>query len=229
MEESAVDLLRRWARQQVEFGYPDPIVTRGGAAEAEPAAGKGGLDAVREELGDCARCPLHERRTHLVFGDGDPRAGILFVGEAPGADEDRIGRPFVGRSGQLLDKIFAAAGIRRDEVYITNVVKCRPPGNRDPEAEEIVTCLPFLMRQIECVRPELICCLGRFAAQTLLQRPDPLGRLRGRWHDWEGMRLLCTYHPSACLRNPQYKRPVWEDFQMLRDAYREIRPARPAE
>lgn len=229
MEGSALDLMRRWARQQREFGYPDPIVTRGAAAaEAAPAAGEAageGLEAIRAELGDCARCPLHEKRNHLVFGDGAPQAGILFVGEAPGADEDRIGRPFVGRSGQLLDKILAAAGIARDEVYITNVVKCRPPGNRDPEAEEIVSCLPFLRRQIASIRPGLVCCLGRFASQTLLGSAEALGRLRGRWHDWEGMRVICTYHPSACLRNPQYKRPVWDDFQMLRDAYREIRPA----
>ena len=228
MEETAVDLMRRWARQQMEFGYPDPIVTAGGASgegAAAAAADPGGLEAVRADLGDCERCPLHEKRNHLVFGGGDPGADILFVGEAPGGDEDRIGRPFVGRSGQLLDKILAAAGIGRDEVYITNVVKCRPPGNRDPEAEEIVTCLPFLKRQIAVIRPSLICCLGRFASQTLLERHDPLGRLRGRWHEWEGVRLICTYHPSACLRNPQYKRPVWEDFQMLRDAYREIRPA----
>lgn len=220
METSAFDLFRTYLEQQKDFGYPDPILS---APPTEVTASAGDLESIRNEIGECDRCGLHERRNNLVFGEGDPDADILFVGEAPGADEDRIGRPFVGRSGQLLDKILAAVDLNREEVYIANVIKCRPPGNRDPEAEEIVSCIPFLRQQIESIGPKIICALGRFAAQTLLDSKAPLGRLRGRWHDWNGIRMICTYHPSACLRNQQYKRPVWEDFQMLRDEYQKIR------
>ncbi|RPJ47012.1 MAG: uracil-DNA glycosylase [Candidatus Latescibacterota bacterium] len=233
MDGSAMELLRRYAAQQRESGYPDPILPEGWesagpaaapAALGAPASGGGPLDALRAEIDGCTRCALHERRKKLVFGVGDPRADLLFVGEGPGADEDSVGDPFVGAAGRLLDRIFAAAGIAREEVYITNVVKCRPPGNRDPELDEIATCFPVLRRQIEIIDPKIVCALGRHAAQTLLGRPEPIGRLRGVWHDWEGRRLICTYHPSACLRNADYKRPVWDDFQMLRDAYRAIRP-----
>jgi len=251
--EGSTDLVRRYLRQQREFGYPDPILTAPERTEAPahtaaptdapaptaptqtavPAptvappdpADVAALDSIRAELGECNRCDLHERRKKLVFGCGNPKADLMFIGEAPGADEDRIGDPFVGRAGQLLDRIFAAAGIAREEVYITNVIKCRPPGNRDPEAEEIVSCLPYLRRQIETIDPKIICALGRFASQTLLGRPESIGRLRGVWYDWEGRRLICTYHPSACLHNTQYKRPVWDDFQTLRDAYRALGPS----
>ena len=228
--DGSVDLVRRYLRQQREFGYPDPILSAPGRTEAEATvssspARSDSLDAIRADLGDCDRCELHEKRNKLVFGCGDPEADLMFIGEAPGADEDRIGDPFVGAAGKLLDKIFAAAGISREEVYITNIVKCRPPRNRDPEAEEIVSCRPFLRRQIEAVDPKIVCALGRFASQTLLGRPDSIGRLRGVWYDWEGRRLICTYHPSACLHDKKYKRPVWEDFQALRDAYRALGPS----
>ncbi len=232
----------RFLRQQKEFRYPDPILPgfRGigkgiatkpvsavsappAPAATRPAAPAGGnLTTVREDLGECTRCGLHGQRTNLVFGVGNPNAKLMFIGEAPGADEDRIGEPFVGRAGQLLDKIFAAADIRREDVYITNIVKCRPPGNRDPQPDEVTTCNPFLLQQIDAIQPQLICALGRFAAQTLLDKTEGIGRLRGRWFDWHGKRLICTYHPSACLRNESYKRPVWNDFQMLRDAYKEL-------
>jgi DNA polymerase len=238
MDGSVKELFRRYLAQQQESGFPDPILSLAVETEELPAPAEGpgrmpaGVDSSREtrlaalraEIAGCTLCALHERRTKLVFGVGDPEADLMFVGEAPGAEEDVVGDPFVGAAGRLLDKIFAAAGIAREEVFITNVVKCRPPGNRDPEIEEIVTCLPVLRRQIEIVDPKILCALGRHAAQTLLGRPDPIGRLRGVWHEWEGRKLICTYHPSACLRNPDYKRPVWEDFQMLRDAYRAIRP-----
>jgi DNA polymerase len=230
METSAYELLRRYVVQQIELGYPGPILSRASvpvvetSAPADFPAAAPTLDSLRAGLEGCARCALHERRTKLVFGVGDPSADLMFVGEGPGADEDAAGDPFVGKAGKLLDKILAAAGIVREEVYITNVVKCRPPGNRDPEIEEIVTCLPFLRKQIELVNPKILCALGRHAAQTLLGRPDPIGRLRGVWYEWEGRRLICTYHPSACLRDPSYKRPVWDDFQSLRDAYRAVRP-----
>lgn len=252
-EETTIDLLRRYLRQQGEFGYPDPILRAvefdladaatlpvlddvpGPAPETAPPPAPSAeipdddeattLEELRALIGDCTLCALSGMRNRLVFGVGDPGADLLFIGEGPGADEDRIGEPFVGRAGQLLDRILAAAGITRGEVYITNVVKCRPPGNRDPEADEIVSCLPFLRRQIEIIDPKIICALGRFASQTLLGRPESIGRLRGVWHEFEGRKLICTYHPSACLRNATYKRPVWEDFQSLRDEYRKIRPA----
>ncbi|MFH1681597.1 MAG: uracil-DNA glycosylase [Candidatus Eisenbacteria bacterium] len=230
MNGSAIELLRRYLAQQREFGFPDPILPRVEAPEEEAIGEDAGapaaesLAALREEIDGCELCGLHENRGKLVFGSGDPSADLMFVGEGPGADEDAAGVPFVGAAGRLLDKILAAAGIARDEVYITNVVKCRPPRNRDPEIDEILTCSPVLRRQIEIVNPKVLCALGRHAAQTLLGRPEPIGRLRGVWHDWEGRRLICTYHPSACLHNSSFKRPVWEDFQALRDAYRGIRP-----
>ncbi len=181
---------------------------------------------MRADLAGCERCALRERRRSIVFGVGNGEADVMFVGEAPGADEDRRGEPFVGKAGRLLDKILAAAGFSRSEVYITNIVKCRPPGNRDPRPDEVFACNPFLLRQIEIVRPKIICALGRFAAQTLLKTHDGIGRVRGRWYDWnEDVKLICTYHPSACLRNVDYKKPVWNDFRMLRDEYRKIRPA----
>jgi DNA polymerase len=231
MNGSVIELLRRYAAQQREFGFPDPILPRLEArarpeVNATPSGtdGASGLAEVRRTVDGCARCPLHARRKTIVFGIGDPNADLMFVGEGPGADEDDAGEPFVGPAGKLLDRIFEAAGIARGEVYIANVVKCRPPQNRDPEPDEIAACLPFLRKQIEIVNPKIICALGKHAAQTLLERADPIGRLRGVWYDWEGRRLICTYHPSACLHNASYKRPVWEDFQILRDAYRAIRP-----
>ncbi len=181
------------------------------------------LSELRDSVGDCRLCGLHEKRSKLVFGVGNENADLMFIGEGPGADEDRIGEPFVGKAGQLLDKILIAAGIKREDVYITNIVKCRPPGNRDPQPDEVATCNPVLKRQIELVKPRIICALGRFASQTLLKSNDGIGRLRGRWYDHGDIKLICTYHPSACLRNESYKRPVWNDFKMLRDEYRKIR------
>jgi len=233
MDSETIELLRRYVRQQEEFGYPPLIIAPGGGLPeggdrpergADAASAEAALAAFRDEVDGCDRCGLHQKRTKLVFGAGNPGAELMFVGEGPGGDEDRIGEPFVGRAGQLLDKILGAAGIDRAEVYITNIVKCRPPGNRDPEPEEIATCLPVLRRQIEIIDPKIICALGRHASQTLLGRIDSIGRMRGRWYDWEGRKLICTYHPSACLRNADYKRPVWEDFKLLREAYRAFRP-----
>jgi len=192
------------------------------AAEAHPgtaAAGRrgaSGLDGVRRELGDCARCPLHRSRKHLVFGEGSARARLVFVGEAPGEEEDRQGRPFVGRAGQLLTKIINAMGLERDEVYICNILKCRPPDNRNPAPEEIVHCTRFLAEQLELLKPKVICTLGLFATQFLLKSTEPIGRLRGRLFDYEGAKLLPTYHPAALLRNPGLKAVVWEDVQLLR-------------
>lgn len=173
------------------------------------------LDEVRNELGDCQRCPLGEKRKNLVFGEGNKKASLVFVGEAPGADEDMQGRPFVGRAGQLLTRIIEAMKLSRDDVYICNILKCRPPGNRNPEAHEIAACEPFLIRQLEAIKPKIICALGSFAAKTLLKSDAPITALRGRFHDYQGIMLMPTYHPAYLLRNPGAKKQVWEDVQMI--------------
>jgi uracil-DNA glycosylase len=173
------------------------------------------LDDVRSELGDCRRCPLGEKRKNLVFGEGNRGASLVFVGEAPGADEDAQGRPFVGRAGQLLTKIIEAMKLRREDVYICNILKCRPPGNRNPEAQEIAACEPFLIKQLEAIKPEIICALGSFAAKTLLKSDAPITVLRGRFHDYQGIKLMPTYHPAYLLRNPGAKKQVWEDMQII--------------
>lgn len=173
------------------------------------------LEQVREELGECTRCKLHAGRTQIVFGVGDPAARLVFVGEAPGADEDAQGEPFVGRAGQLLTKIIEAMGLRREDVYICNIIKCRPPSNRTPEADEIVACQPFLLQQLQAIGPKFICALGGPATQTLLQTKETISRLRGRFHDFHGIPLLPTFHPAFLLRNPSEKKTVWEDMKLL--------------
>jgi DNA polymerase len=176
------------------------------------------LEEVRKELGDCRRCTLGRVRTNLVFGEGNPRAGLVFVGEAPGEDEDRQGRPFVGRAGQLLTKIITAMNLTREEVYICNILKCRPPGNRNPKPEEIEACEPFLLKQLAAIKPRVICALGTFAAHTLLRTDVPITLLRGRFHAYHGIRLMPTYHPAYLLRNPGAKKQVWDDMQMIMGA-----------
>lgn len=173
------------------------------------------LEEIREELGDCRRCPLHTGRRHLVFGDGNPGADLVFVGEAPGADEDRRGLPFVGRAGQLLTKIIEAMGFTRESVYICNILKCRPPGNRNPLPDEITVCEPFLIKQLKAIRPRVVCALGMIAAQTLLKTDAPITVLRGRFHDYQGVAVMPTYHPAYLLRNPAAKKQVWEDMQKV--------------
>ena len=174
------------------------------------------LAQLREILGDCRRCRLSEGRTHIVYGVGHADADILFVGEGPGADEDLQGEPFVGRAGQLLtDIITKGMRLRREDVYIANVVKCRPPRNRDPEPDEVASCEPFLIRQIELVKPRVIIALGKFAAQTLLRSNAPISRLRGQWRDYHGIPLMPTFHPAYLLRNPEGKRLVWEDIKSV--------------
>ena len=174
------------------------------------------LKAVRQEMGDCQRCPLGKTRKNLVFGQGNPQARIVFVGEAPGADEDEQGIPFVGRAGQLLtDIIVKGMKIQRKDVYICNILKCRPPGNRNPQPEEIGQCEPFLKKQLRIISPEIICALGTFAAKTLLKTDIPISALRGRFHVYEGIKLMPTYHPAYLLRNPSAKKQVWEDVQMI--------------
>jgi uracil-DNA glycosylase len=173
------------------------------------------LDAIRADLGDCRRCKLSPSRKNLVFGSGNSHAELMFVGEAPGADEDEQGLPFVGRAGQLLTKIIEAIEMRREDVFICNILKCRPPGNRNPETDEIAACESFLFRQIASVKPKVICALGAFGAQTLLRTTEPIGRLRGRFIDYRGAKLMATFHPAYLLRNPNEKRKVWEDMRVI--------------
>jgi uracil-DNA glycosylase len=174
------------------------------------------LESVREELGDCRRCKLHERRTNIVFGVGNPQARLIFVGEGPGEDEDLQGEPFVGRAGQLLTKMIEAMGLKREDVYICNVVKCRPPENRQPQPDEISTCRPFLEKQIDRIKPEIIVALGTHAAQTLLNTTEKISALRGRFHRYRNNILLMpTFHPSYLLRSPEKKKEVWEDMKTV--------------
>lgn len=180
------------------------------------------LELIRSELGDCRRCGLWKTRTRLVFGAGSPDADLLFVGEAPGQDEDIKGEPFVGKAGQLLTRIIQAIGLSRDDVYICNVIKCRPPENRNPLPEEIEPCEPFLITQVETIKPKVICALGTFAAQTLLKTRAPISTLRGRFHDYCGIPLMPTYHPAYLLRNPKMKREVWEDIQKIQRKLEEM-------
>ena len=172
------------------------------------------LQEIREDIGDCTRCKLHTLgRNQIVFGTGDPNADLMFVGEAPGADEDIQGAPFVGRAGQLLTKMIEAMGFKRSEVYIANVIKCRPPENRNPDPDEVEKCEPFLFRQIESIRPHVIVALGAFAAKTLLKTQDPISRLRGRVYEYHGAKLIPTFHPSFLLRSPNQKKYAWDDLK----------------
>jgi DNA polymerase len=183
-----------------------------------PAPGSAsGLDAVREELGDCQRCKLARTRKTIVFGQGNPRAALMFVGEAPGADEDEQGLAFVGKAGQLLTKIIEAMGMRRDDVFIANIIKCRPPQNRNPEPDEVLACHPFLEKQIAAIQPRVIVGLGKFGAQWLLKTAEPITRLRGRLGQFQGITVMPTYHPAYLLRNPSSKKEVWEDMKVVRD------------
>ena len=176
------------------------------------------LKAIREDIGDCTRCKLHTLgRRQIVFGVGNPNADLMFVGEAPGADEDIQGEPFVGRAGQLLTKIIEAIGMKREDVYIANVIKCRPPGNRNPEPDEVEQCEQFMFRQVDTIKPKVIVALGKFAAQALLRTNDPITRLRGREYKYRGAVLMPTYHPAYLLRTPSAKREVWEDMKRVRE------------
>ena len=173
------------------------------------------LASLQEEFKDCQMCPLGQTRTKLVFGSGNPEAELMFVGEAPGFDEDLKGLPFVGSAGQLLTKIIEAMKLTRETVYIANCLKCRPPNNRNPLPTEIITCDPILKRQIDIIRPKVICALGKFAAQTLLNSTEPIGRLRGRFFEMSGIKVLPTFHPAYLLRNPADKKIVWQDMQLI--------------
>jgi uracil-DNA glycosylase family 4 len=214
-----VDSLSDWLRYQRRLGWrgvPGKVAAEVQVQEREKSADRSlSLEEIRAEMGDCRRCKLYGGRTHLVFGDGPADARLMFVGEAPGADEDRQGVPFVGAAGQLLNKMLTNLGLCREEVYIANILKSRPPGNRDPEADEIAACLPFLEKQIKAIRPRVIVTLGRISTQALLGTKEPLTRLRGHWQRYDHIRVMPTFHPSYLLRAPQERRKTWDDMQQV--------------
>lgn len=223
-----------WLREQIlerlsfyqsmtTLGFPrkeaasaDTEVPTASAPAMDPPRQEDTLESIRVDLGDCTRCVLHEKRTNLVFGVGNPKADLMFIGEGPGSEEDRQGLPFVGPAGQLLTKIINAIDLSRDEVYITNVVKCRPPRNRDPEPEEVAECRPFLNRQVDAIQPKVICALGRVAAQNLLETDEGITHIRGRIFPYRNAKLVPTFHPAYLLRNPEKKRECWEDMKLIR-------------
>lgn len=219
--ELGVEGVRRDAQWRSRASDRTPVIEAIEPAPSQPAAlfsspGQA-LVAIRQDLGECTRCKLHGLgRRQIVFGVGNPAADLMFVGEAPGADEDVQGEPFVGRAGQLLTKIIEAIELRREDVYIANVIKCRPPGNRNPEPDEVEQCEPFLFRQIDTIKPKVIVALGKFAAQSLLRTTDPITRLRGREYKCRDAILIPTYHPAYLLRTPSAKRDVWEDMKRVR-------------
>ncbi|MFZ0725189.1 MAG: uracil-DNA glycosylase [Desulfobacterales bacterium] len=221
---TAIDDIKRALRQIERLGWKGVDVSDGSRAlmdfwSTAPRAPVSGtsesLESIRRDLGECRRCKLANGRQNIVYGIGSGQARLVFVGEGPGHDEDVQGQPFVGAAGRLLTKIIEAIGLDRESVYICNIIKCRPPGNRNPHPDEIDACSPFLKRQIAAIAPEFICALGSFAAQTLLQVTTPISRLRGRFYDCMGAKLLPTYHPAYLLRNPEQKRAVWADMQLL--------------
>lgn len=194
----------------------DHAASGGGAvSEARVGAAARALEDVARDSQGCMLCTLCEKRTKVVFGVGDSNARLMFIGEGPGRDEDLQGEPFVGAAGQLLNRILGAMGLRRDEVYIANTVKCRPPRNRNPEPDELAACRPYLLEQVKLVAPELIVVLGRVAMQAVLETDAPLGRMRGRFHDWDGIPVACTYHPAYLLRRPEDKGKTWNDMRAV--------------
>lgn len=213
-----IDVWVRRAASPEAGGSPDPG-TSGGEAEGDPM----GLEAMRRTVAACTRCELHRGRIQTVFGVGDPHAEWLIIGEAPGAEEDRQGEPFVGRAGQLLNAMLAALGLRRESVYIANILKCRPPQNRDPRPEEVASCEPYLMRQIALVAPKVILAVGRIAGQNLLKTTTPIGKLRGRVFEYGEARypLIVTYHPAYLLRSPREKHKAWQDLLLAKKVHRE--------
>lgn len=243
---SARELLQRALSVQIELGQNEVILQRrsrqpesiisspGKMPDAEAAMSIKTSEKVAgrkfestsdhyRAICECQLCPLGATRNKFVYGVGNTNADLMFIGEAPGRQEDLQGEPFVGRAGQLLDKILAAIQMSRDEIYIANILKCRPPSNRDPQPEEMEKCFPYLLEQIRLIRPRLLCALGRIAAQALLKTTTPLGRLRGQWHEFENLPLLVTYHPAALLRNPAWKKGTWEDVQMLKAKYDQLK------
>jgi uracil-DNA glycosylase family 4 len=216
--------VRRYLKQQQELGETELVLKRPQANISTPAHSKSAaldvsLDDYRRQIERCQKCSLGKTRTKFVFGDGDPGAKLVFVGEAPGSDEDLQGLPFVGKAGQLLTKIIEAINFKRSQVYICNILKCRPPENRNPLPAEIELCEPYLIKQLEIIRPAVICTLGTFASQTLLKTDIPISKLRGKIHYYQNIKLVPTFHPAALLRNPAWKRDTWEDVKLVRQIY----------
>ncbi len=223
------DFYRRSAPEATQVAYSEPGLSNEPAPAMTAAKEKSlaesplpvikdkpaALKLIREDIGDCTRCRLHKGRTNLVFGVGNVNADLMFIGEGPGADEDAQGEPFVGRAGRLLNNMISAMGLKREDVYIANVVKCRPPGNRTPEKDECDICSPFLLRQIDVIKPKVIVALGAVAAKNLLAMNDSMANLRGRWYDFRDSKLLVTYHPAYLLRDPRQKKEAWKDLQMV--------------
>src|ERR671936_934971 len=212
-----LDEARAWLAWAEESGLQNlaPPRRAGEADRSQPTVKLSLLEAVRSEIGECTRCKLHKGRRNIVFGVGSPDSRVMFVGEAPGEDEDLQGYPFVGKAGQLLTKMIEAMGLRREDVYICNTVKCRPPNNRNPESDELAACEPFLKAQLAAVKPEVIVTLGKFAAQALLREQTPITRLRGQWREYEGIPVMPTFHPAYLLRSPAEKGKVWEDLKQV--------------
>jgi len=221
------DQIKTFIEEELEiFGGPLYLPETPDAVKVEHESVRSGINALEEfrtEILACQKCALGATRTNFVFGIGNPDADLMFVGEAPGEQEDLQGIPFVGRAGKLLDDILRAIDLEREDVYIANVLKCRPPNNRDPKREEIELCEPYLLKQIELIKPKLLVALGRVSATTLLRRKDSLTAMRGKVFDYHGTDMVVTYHPAALLRNPNWKRPAWEDFKKIRDMYHEKR------
>jgi len=212
-------------RYRREIGWRDAPLLDVAAAPAPPLAESADLESLGREAAGCTRCRLAEQRRSVVFGEGDPRARVMFVGEGPGAEEDRTGRPFVGQAGALLDAMIFALGFERRQVYIANVVKCRPPGNRDPQDDEVAACAPYLDRQIAFIRPQIIVALGKPAARRLTGSAAPISALRGRWASYLGIPVLPTFHPAYLLRTPLAKREVWQDLKAVRARLAEAPPS----
>lgn len=219
-----IELAKKFLQKQRELGLRQINVSRStlavldslsSVADDRPKDAAAAIKELAVTVQGCSKCHLSRTRTNVVVGEGNPRARLMFIGEAPGADEDKQGLPFVGRAGQLLTRIIEAIDLKRSDVYICNILKCRPPKNRTPSADEIECCYPYLTRQLQAIRPKVICALGNVAAQTLLQNKSPMNRLRGRFHKFGDALLMPTYHPAALLRNPDYKKAVWEDVQII--------------
>ena len=228
-----IELAKKFLEQEKQRGLQQISVSRETWGELEAAVERANLIAEKTDpraaldeisvlAGKCTKCSLSRTRTNVVVGEGNPEAKLMFIGEAPGADEDEQGLPFVGRAGQLLTRIIEAIKLQRSEVYICNILKCRPPGNRTPTSDEIACCVPFVLKQVEAINPKIICALGNVAAQTLLNTKNPMNRLRGKFHKFGNALLMPTYHPAALLRNPDYRKYVWEDVQMIQREYEKL-------
>lgn len=221
----------RYLKQQSElfgdtvYSEEKKMTSENSRSVEEPWSNSASLVDLNDQICACQKCDLGKTRTKFVFGTGNPNADVMFIGEAPGKDEDEQGEPFVGRAGQLLNKIIEAVALKREDVFICNILKCRPPNNRDPLPSEMETCTPYLHKQIGLVKPKFIICLGRISAQWLLKTTTTLTSLRGRVHEYQGAKLIVTYHPAALLRNPNWKRPAWDDMKLFKKLYDEMKSA----